>query len=192
MLRQTEFGPAGAGIAALRLDPSNLPIRFEAADGGADDGQRTIDLLADRVVIRRTSAGARMKLQVLVSSYRGVAVRVGDGATEGSDRVEVVLIHADPSLNVPLFSAEDADDVVAEWQLWAKVFALPMMTVEMDGSLREAFPRMGAVLIGTPGPRRRRHSTVKARRPMALMRRKPGGDLSGREIHREREIIARS
>ncbi len=192
MLRQTDFGPLRAGIEALRLDPSNLPVRFQATDNGADDGCRTVDLLADRVVIRRTSAGARMKLQVLISSYLGVAVRVGDGATEGSDRVEVVLVHPDASLNVPLFSADDADDVVAEWQVWAKVLALPMMTVEMDGSLREAFPRLGAVLIGKPGPRRRRHSTVKARRPMALMRRKPGGDLSGREIHREREIIARS
>lgn len=190
--RQTEFGPAGTGIGALRLDPGSLPLRYQAGDAGADGGVRTVDLHKDRVVIRRVSAGARMKLQMPVSAYRGVAVRIADGEAAGSDRVEVLLVHHDASLNVPLFAALDADDVVAEWQHWSRVFALPMLTVELDGSLKEAFPRMGAVLIGRPGPRRRRHSTVKARRPMALMRRKPGGDVSGRPVHREREIIARS
>lgn len=190
--RQTESGGATAGIEALRLDPTSLPARFSVPDAGADGGARSIDLFDDRLVIRRTAGGARMKLQLPIAAYRGVAVRVGDGAVHGTDRVEVVLVHADPDLNVPLFVAADGDEVVAEWQLWARIFALPLLVIEQDGTMREAFDRLGQVILGRPGPRRRRHSALRSRRPMALMRRKAGGAVTGRAVHREREIIARS
>jgi hypothetical protein len=193
MSRQTEPGGAAAGIGAfLRLDPAHLPTRYSAPDRGADGGERSVDLFADRVVIRRTAGGARMKLQLPVSAYRGVAVRVREDVLRDADRVELVLVHADPQLDVPLFSAPDADDVVAEWQLWATTFALPLLVVGQDGAVSEAFPRMGGVILGRPGPRRRRRSAIKARRPSALMRRKPGSAAAGRMVHREREIIARS
>ncbi|WP_246088711.1 DUF6101 family protein [Phreatobacter stygius] len=174
------------------LDPTRLPARYSVPDEGTDSGDRSIDLFDDRLVIRRTVGGARMKLQLPVTAYRGVAVRIGDGAIHGTDKVEVVLAHGDPSLNVPLFVATDGDDVVAQWQLWARRFALPLLVIEPDGAIREAFERLGQVVLGRPGPRRRRHSALRARRPMALMRRKAGGAVAGRAVHREREIIARS
>lgn len=192
MSRQTEPGGAAAGIgASLRLDPAHLPARYSAPDRGADSGQRSIDLSADRVVIRRTSSGAKMKLQLAVSAYRGVAVRVRDDGVQQTDKVDVVLVHADPGLSLPLFSADNADDVVAEWQRWGTALALPLLLVHHDGSVREAFARMGGVMLGQPGPRRRRRSSIAGRRPRVLMRRKPGCGLAGRPVHREREIIAR-
>ncbi|WP_439572220.1 DUF6101 family protein [Phreatobacter sp.] len=193
MSRQTEPGGAAAGIgASLRLDPGHLPTRYTAPDRGADTGQRAIDLHADRVVIRRTASGARMKLQLPVRIYRGVVVRIAEDGRPGPDRVEIVLVHADPALDVPLYSSLDADDVVAVWQRWGSALALPLLITGEDGAVREAFPRMGAVLVGQPGPRRRRRSALKSRRPQAMMRRKPGGPISGQSIHREREIIARN
>ena len=46
-----------------------------------------------------------------------------------------------------------------------------------DGELREPFPRLGAVAVDDPSPRRRRRSVLKRRRPSILMRRKPGAHL---------------
>lgn len=193
MLRQTEPGVRAAGIgAALRLDPAQLPTRYAAPDRGADSGQRSIDLHADRVVIRRISSGARMKLQLPVSAYRGVAVRVGEHASRAGDTVDVVLVHADPALSVPLVSMANADDVVADWQLWGQALCLPLLIEGHDGAMREAFPRLGAVRLGRPGPRRRRRSTLKDPRPAALMRRKACTGLAGQPVHHEREIIART
>ncbi len=191
--RQTEPGGVAAGIgAALRLDPAHLPARFAAPDRGADGGQRSIDLSASRVVIRRTASGARMKLQLPVSAYRGVAVRIGEASPAEAGSVEVVLVHADPGLSVPLFAAGDTADVVAEWQRWGSALAMPLLITHPDGSLREAVSRMGGVMLGKTGPRRRRRSALRARRPQALMRRKAGRSLAGQPVHREREIIART
>lgn len=193
MLRQTEPGVLAAGIgASLRLDPAQLPTRYAAPDRGADSGQRSIDLYSDRVVIRRTASGARMKLQLSVSAYRGVAVRISDDASQPADTIEVVLVHADPALSVPLVQVPDADDVVADWQRWGQALSLPLLVEERDGSMREAFPRLGGVMLGRPSPRRRRRSTLKDRRPSALMRRKATKGIVGQPRHREREIIARN
>jgi hypothetical protein len=182
--RQTEPGGVAAGIgAALRLDPAHLPARFAAPDRGADGGQRSIDLSTSRVVIRRTASGARMKLQLAVSAYRGVAVRIREAGPAQAEKVEVVLVHADPG---------DTSDVVAEWQRWGTALAMPLLITHPDGSLREAVSRMGGVLLGKTGPRRRRRSALRARRPQALMRRKPGRSPLGQPVHCEREIIART
>jgi Family of unknown function (DUF6101) len=191
MLRQTNWQADEIGIGAFSLDPGHLPTAYWAPDNGADDGLRRIELHSDHVVICRTASRARMKLRVPIAGFHGVGVRVSEEA-DGSDRVEVLLVHADADLNVTLFAAADSNDVVAEWQSWGKAFALPLLVIEHDGTVREAFPRLGQVLIGLPGPRRRRRSALRSRRPSALMRRKAGGAVAGCPIHREREIIARS
>lgn len=192
MSRQTELRSASAGIEALRLDPTSLPTRYVTPDPGADGGERTVDLFHDGLIIRRIVGGARMKLNLPFSAYRGIAVRVEDGPEPGTDRVELVLVHSDGSLDIPLFVASDDTDVVAEWQLWGRRLGLPLLVITPEGAVKDAFDRMGQVLLGRPGPRRRRHSTLRSRRPMALMRRKAGGAVAGRAVHREREIIARS
>jgi hypothetical protein len=102
------------------------------------------------------------------------------------------LEHRDQALSVPLFSAPDSDDAVAEWQLWGRVLKLPLLVAQLDGSLREPFRRIGTVRVGRPSPRRRRRNAIKARRPSILMRRRPGNPARVPQVHRgEREIVAR-
>src|SRR5205823_6617339 len=97
-----------------------------------------------------------------------------------------------PSLSFPLRHADGADDLIAEWQSWARVLKLPLLVTDADGSLREPFPHLGALRIGEPVGRRRRRSSLRRRRPSILLRRKPGRPGPTPYVHRaEREIIAR-
>lgn len=194
--REPSGGVAGVG-AALRLDPRALPVRYETRARHAQGEARLVDLHADRVVIRRAMAGVAMKIQVPIRDYRGVGLAIG---AVGAARVELLLVHRDPGFTVPLFQAADDFDVVAEWQMWGKRLGLALLAPTAgengaegatQGDFEEATRRLGGLLVEAPAPRRRRRSSIAARRPRALVRRKPGGPLAGRMVHREREIIAR-
>jgi hypothetical protein len=177
--------------ASLRLDPFSLPVRFESADEAADEHRRVVDLHRERVVLRRSVRGMRMALNLPVAAFRGVAIRLTGKAGELPSAVAVVLEHGDPALSLPLFSSREGDDIVAEWQSWGRVLGLPLLVAERDGSLREPFPRLGAVRIETPASRRRRRTSIARRRPSRLLRRRPGAPPAFPVTHRgEREIIA--
>jgi len=183
-------GSAGIG-ERLRLDPAALPHRYDLADAGADDGLRVVDLHDDHVVIRRVVAGGRMKLTIPTANFRGVMVRVPEADDIFNLRIEVVLAHIDPALSVPLFISDRADDIAAEWRLWAERFELPLVVQDIDGSFHEPYPAIAGPGSKPAIPRRRRQSALRHRRPSALMRRKPGRAQSDEFVHREREIIAR-
>lgn len=195
MRRQTPFGGAlsvGSG-RALRLDPLALPLHFTAADARADERMRHVELSRERVVLRRAVRGIRMAVKVPVAAFLGVALRLIPSADGGPNTVAVTLEHRDPALSVPLYSAEHTNDVVAEWQLWGRVFALPLLVADPAGSLREPFRRLGGVRVAAPAPRRRRRNAIRARRPSILLRRRPGSLPELPLVHRgEREIIARN
>jgi Family of unknown function (DUF6101) len=193
--RQTPFGGAlSVGSSrVLRLDPLALPLNFTAADARADERVRHVELSRERVVLRRAVRGIRMAVKVPVAAFMGVALRLTPSPDGGSNTVAVSLEHRDPALSVPLYSAEHTNDVVAEWQLWARVFGLPLLVADPAGSLREPFRRLGGVRIGRPAPRRRRRNVIKARRPSILLRRRAGVVPELPQVHRgEREIIARN
>lgn len=176
-----------------RLDPLALPVQFRARDAAADEQMRVVELHRERVVLRRAVRGMRMAVSLPVANFLGVALRVvaPDGAGDGA--VAITLEHRDAALAVPLFSAADGTDAVAEWQLWGRVLGLPLLVADPDGSLHEPFRRLGALRIERPQGRRRRTSALKRRRPRILMRRKPARLAAEPEIHRdEREIIARN
>jgi hypothetical protein len=186
---------AGAMGISVRLDPFSLPVRFAAADDAADERLRVVDLHRERVVLRRSVRGMRMALNLPVASFRGVAIRLSFAEAENvPSSIAVVLEHGDPSLSLPLFTAAESDDIVAEWQCWGRVLGLPLLVAESDGSLREPFARLGAHLrIETPTWRRRRRSTIARRRPRRLMRRQVRLSRMDPVVHRdEREIIARN
>ena len=172
MRRQTATGginPAGSS-RALRLDPLSLPVSFDAQDLRADGGVRRIELHRERVVLRRAVHGMRMAINVRVSDFRGIALR------ETGETQLLVLIHRDPSLNIPLCESADPAEIAAAWQGWSEMFALPQL---QDGESLE------------PTPRRRRRNAIHWRRPHFLMRRHVGDALSETSVHRdEREIIA--
>jgi hypothetical protein len=177
----------------LRLDPLTLPVRFAAHDAGADERVRTVELHRERVVVRRAVRGMRMALNLPVSAYLGVALRMVPPQDAAPGMVAVMLEHADPALSVPLFTATDTSDITAEWESWSRVLRRPLLVADENGFLYEPFARIGDVRVNPPVARRRRSGTVRRRRPSILMRRKPGRPSATPSMHRgEREIIARN
>ena len=173
MRRQTAtsgVNPAGSS-RALRLDPLSLPVSFDAHDARADGGVRRVELHRERVVLHRAVHGMRMAINVRVRDFIGVALR-------GIDDVQMlVLVHRDPSLNIPLGVSSDHEEISAAWQMWSDIFALPQLP---EDKVRE------------PAARRRRHNAIRARRPKFLVRRRGGDLLNPANIHQgEHEIIAR-
>jgi hypothetical protein len=177
---------------ALRLDPFSLPVRFGARDQSADGQTRQVELHRERVILRREVRGMLMAVGVPVSTFRGVTLRVQQDDDDLPAAACVTLDHSDDALTVPLFEAPDTDDVLAVWRAWGRVLGLPLLVAELSGTVHEPFPRLGAVEVDDPSPRRRRRSALRRRRPMFLTRRKPGHDISDSPVHREREIIARN
>ncbi|HVU40226.1 MAG: DUF6101 family protein [Xanthobacteraceae bacterium] len=177
-----------------KLDPFSLPVRFTAPDEAADERLRVVDLHRERVVLRRSVRGVRMALNLPVAAFRGVAIRmVFADAETAPTSIAVVLEHGDPALSLPLFSANECDDIVAEWQSWGRVLGLPLLIAETDGSLREPFARVGALRVQAPTWRRRRRSAIARRRPSRLLRRRAGSLSATPVVHRdEHEIIARN
>ena len=180
--------------SSRRLDPFSLPVRFTAIDDAADERLRVVDLHRERVVLRRSVRGVRMALNLPVAAFRGIAIRMAFAEAETTPTsIAVVLEHGDPALSLPLFSATECDDIVAEWQSWGRVLGLPLLVAEADGSLREPFARVGAVRVQAPTWRRRRRSAIARRRPSRLLRRRAGSLSPTPVVHRdEREIIARN
>jgi hypothetical protein len=175
-----------------RLDPFSLPVRFSAADKAADGRVRTVLLTRERVVVRRAVHGIKMAVNLPVAAYLGVALRMVPPEGGAAGTVSIVLEHRDHALSLPLYSADDGTDIVSEWQSWARVLGMPLLVVEADGRLREAFDRMGALRVATPTWRRRKRTAIRSRRPSILLRRKPGRSIAGAAVHHEREIIARN
>ncbi len=194
MRRQTELGGHSAGSSRIaRLDPLALPVRFTANDAAADERVRHVELHSERVILRRAVQGMRIALNVPVKAFRGVSIRLVPEQDDQPGGVAVYLEHIDPALSIELYSAENSDDVVAEWQLWSRVLGVPPLVAGQDGALTEPFPRLGAVRHKAPTQRRRRRSPVARRRPRFLARRRPGVHRIMPLVHAgEHEIIARN
>jgi len=176
----------------LRLDPHTLPARFAAVDAAADERVRHVELYRERVVVRRSVCGMRMALNMPVSAFSGIALRLIAGVDGSPGTVSVVLEHKDPGLALPLFVSAEADDAIAEWLIWGKVLGLPLL-VEDEGVLREPFARMGGVRIERVRARRRRRNAIKNRRPKMPLRRQFAKLTDATPVHRaERVIIARN
>jgi len=185
-------GCSAGSSSALLLDPFCLPARFAATDAAADEQLRHVELYRERVVVRRSLSGMRMALNMPVSAFAGVAIRLTAGEGDEPGTVSVILEHKDPSLALPLFVSAEADDAAAQWRTWAKVLGVPML-VDDDGQLREPFARMGGVRIERVRMRRRRRNAIKRRRPTMPLRRLMGKLTADTHVYRgEREIIARN
>jgi hypothetical protein len=184
--------PAGSG-RALRLDPFCLPARFAASDAAADEQVRHVELYRERVVVRRSLRGMRMALNMPLSAFAGVAIRLAPEESGAEAALAVVLEHKDPALTLLLFASSEADEAFSEWRSWGNVLGLPLLVADDDGVLREPFARMGGVRIERPRPRRRRRSALKRRRPTMPLRRRAGKLTAATLVHcGEREIIARN
>lgn len=184
--------PAAASRHA-RLDPLALPVRFTASDAVADGRERLVEIDHNRVLVRRRVRGMAIRLNVPIHAFRGVSVQLASLDGSDADWVLVRLEHRDPALSVQLFAGPDDADVIAEWQLWARVLGLPLLVADLTGDLSEPFPRIGALKLQESAPRRRRRNIIRRRRPMMPLRRRAGGGLHMQPVYRgEREIIARN
>jgi hypothetical protein len=184
--------PAGSGRSA-RLDPFALPVRFRSNDAGADRHERLVEIGRDRVVVRRAVGGIAMKVSTPVANYLGIAVRIIPPKDDFDGAVAVMLEHRDPGLSVPLFIATDGFDVAVECDAWARVLGVPTLAVDGDGAVRNLVGPLGRLHPRDSVPRRRGR-TLKCRRSLRRLRRKPGASpLSAQATYRgEREIIARN
>jgi Family of unknown function (DUF6101) len=154
----------------MRLDPLSLPISFAAHDIRADGGIRQVELHRERVILRRAVHGMRMAINVRVSDFLGIALR------DSGEGQQLVLVHRDPSLSIPLCVSADGEELASAWQTWSDIFSLPQL----------------ADTSRPPAPRRRRRNAIRARRPKFLVRRRMGNMLNAATVHQgEREIIAR-
>lgn len=180
MRHAVQNGGAATGSSRFfRLDPNALPVRH------TDRGDAFI-LDRDRAVVRRDLHGIAATLDVPVSAYRGIAVRM---SAEGEDRLRVVieLMHRDPALTLPLMMADDAEEAAADWIAWGRALALPLLFVEQDGTVTSPAGESGrtAVVVRRTGrPFRGRQSR--------FARRRKTGTFSGIERLEGREIIART
>ncbi len=92
----------------MRLDPFALPLSFAASDAAADGRVRQVELFHKRVVVRRSVAGMRMALNMPVSAFAGVSLRMAPGADGAPPTVSVVLEHKDPGLAMSLYVSTDS------------------------------------------------------------------------------------
>ena len=184
--------PAGSDRSA-RLDPFALPVSFRSSDLGADRHERLIEIGRERVVVRRAVGGIAMKVSTPVANYLGVAVRIIPPKDDFDGSVAVMLEHRDPGLSVPLFIAADGFDVAVECDAWARVLGVPTLAADGNGGWCNLGGPLARLNPRKCGPRRRGRS-LKGRRSLRRLRRKPGAaPLSAQEIYRdEREIIARN
>ena len=112
--------------------------------------------------------------------FEGVTARAAEDE-DGRVIVTLELMHADKDLSVPLLVADNLDDVAADWRDWARMFRLPMLMVEADGSIESLESVM------TSHDRRPRAS----KRPRFLLRRRTASLGVAMRIQ-GREIIARN
>lgn len=176
---QTDGAFAGSS-RFFRLDPNALPVRH------TDRGDAFI-LDRDRAIVRRDLHGIAATLDVPVSAYRGIAVRMFAEA-EDSLRVVVELMHADPGLSLPLVVAGEAEEAAADWIAWGRALNLPLLFIESDGTV--SYPA-GAGAVAALADQRRGGKPFRGRRSRFARRRKTGA-FTGIERLEGREIIARN
>ena len=78
-----------------------LPLRFATADPRADGGRRMVELSAATVMMERVIAGVRMRVELPVATFRGIALEVTGPAVH----VRIRLVHEDRDLDLVLFEA---------------------------------------------------------------------------------------
>lgn len=179
---KTDEANGGSG-RFFRLDPLALPVRH-AERGGAYIIDR------DRAVVRRSARGLVATLDVPVSAYRGVAVRMTAEDEAGNLRVVVELMHKDPALSLPLVVADDPEAVAPDWIAWGKALGLPLLFVEQDGTVSSPDGGSDGAAPTTTGARRG-GMPFRGRRSRFARRRKPGAFHSIERLQ-GREIIARN
>ena len=196
-MRQTEM--VGAAIQTdrivspqenFRLNPAkhHQTMRTQAK-GSTLVGETGYELSDDIIVEGKLNCGVTTRVACKASTFRGVASKL---SLSDDDQViaELILLHRDASLNVPLARANDMNELAADWQMWAKRYNVPLILIEADGVEQMVSNRLGALDI-KDSKSRRPSAYFASRRPRFLTRRKSGHVDQANQIV-GREIMART
>lgn len=163
----------------VQPDPLHLPAEYHAPIYGRGDCERD----CERVIISRDEVSFSAGLdgvRVPMSQYLGVSMAVAlseevDGEDQKAATI-IILEHENADLNVPLFVAWDADDVVAQWHAWARALGVPLRVRGTDGVSNEINDQMGRVAV-FPGTPRRMQKTYGAKRQLTRTLRRSSSPL---------------
>jgi Family of unknown function (DUF6101) len=146
--------------------------RFEASDARADERRRVVLVARESIVIARSVGGVFMRIALKPRAYRGVLLSL-TGLDGVGFRYEIRLSHRDPDFGVLLAELRDQNEAEAAWRDWARYLGLPELVERVEGVVEDAQSKLGAVVVGRPGLRRRGRA-LGSRRARFLTRRKMG------------------
>ncbi|KZK90103.1 hypothetical protein PsAD5_04536 [Pseudovibrio sp. Ad5] len=156
----------------------SLPFRIQAdlpddllETPGVNRSDIRID--PDKVLIRREMGGLPLTLTVPLGSYSGVGARAT--VSEISDELEyqVILLHRDHALSIPLYTSTDMELTADYWEAWSDVLALPLLMIDSDGTSKLARLGLNTCSNGEALPRRKLRA-LTGRRPRFLVGRETG------------------
>ena len=125
----------------LQTDKNELPMSWSIADGreGKEHGARiSVSIDGKNVALScELESGCReIEAMVGLDTYMGVtmALAIANDENGEPDRpaMMVLLEHSNPDLTVPLYVAWESDNVVEEWQSWARALGLPARVRGLD------------------------------------------------------------
>ena len=91
--------------------------------------------------------GIPMAINLPVAAFPR-AWRFASFRQDEAETVCLTLEHPDPDLSITLYRSGDSDEVVAEWQSWAKILLRPLLVTDDSGALHELFARLGQLRLG--------------------------------------------
>ncbi len=182
-MRRPEQGQAGYQAGCIAILPAS-----SAASRSLKQPQAELRPTERAVIIHRLGrAGCPMHISVPLDHYRGVSADIRYG--QDGLHCDVVLAHGNSDYDVVLFSADDDENILAEWHAWAARLSLPLLIRSEHGDVLTR-QRFGPLQVDGVSPRRARRLFLM-RRPRFLRRRLTGSKPSVLRVHHEREIIAR-
>lgn len=124
-------------------------------DRRADGGDRHVKVTRGNILIGRRFGGVEMMITTPVCAYRGVGLDVRSDP-EGAIFYRLLLVHADPDLDVLLGETPDAEDAHLAWTQWAGWFELARLALDGDNWIavdpapanqcRDAYPHRRGVI----------------------------------------------
>lgn len=156
----------------------SLPFRMQAdlpddllETPGVNKSDVRID--PDKVLIRRDMGGLPLTLTVPLGSYSGIAAKVSVNEMSGKLDYQVILLHRDHALSIPLYMSTDMELTADHWEAWSNVLMLPLLTLDSDGTCKLARLGLNTCSQGEALPRRKLRALTE-RRPRFLVMRKTG------------------
>ncbi len=156
----------------------SLPFRMQAdlpddllETPGVNRSDIRID--PDKVLIRREMGGLPLTLTVPLGSYSGIAAKVSVNEMSGDLDYQVILLHRDHALSIPLYASTDMELTADHWEAWSNALVLPLLTLDGDGTCKLARLGLNTCSKGDALPRRKLRA-LTGRRPRFLVMRKTG------------------